>query len=85
MLWRSFTFGYISLGCILIAAYLFSTRVALVFVCVAPADFHGLIRWVGCSRLYAGADSRAMVLFPGALSQCFLLYRVRVLLHAVLL
>ena len=56
----------------------FSTRVALVFVCVAPADFHGFIRWVGCSRLDAGADSRASVLIPCALSQCFLMYRFRV-------
>ena len=61
----------------------FSARIALVFVCVAPADFHVLIRWVSCSRLYVGADSRARVFFPRALSQRFLLYQIRVLLHAV--
>ena len=59
-------------------------HVVFVFVCVTPADFHGLIRWVSCSRLYAGVDSRAMVLFPCALSQCFLLYQILLSLHAVM-
>ena len=84
MLWRSFTFGYISLY-----------SYYCVFVCIFTSGsfphvlpwysfvlrwqiFHGFIRWVGCSQLDAGADSRARVLIPCALSQCFFLYRFRV-------
>ena len=34
----------------------------MVLICVfaAPADFHVIIRWMGCSRFYAGADSWAI-------------------------
>ena len=82
--------------CMYFQRWQFSMRVVFVFVCVTPADFHGLIRWVSCSRLYAGVDSRAMVLFPCALSQCFLLfmlcycsqyfllYQILLSLHAVM-
>ena len=96
MLWRSFTFGCISLYsycCIFVCIFTggsSSTRVALVFVCVAQAvlsagaDFVFCTHCDGCSLFYLLGQISCFVHVVMALASFYLLGQISCFVHAVM-